>query len=48
MNQKYLNPNIINTLDNLQLKAKFIVEGFMTGLHKSPFHGFSVEFSEHR
>ena len=48
MNQKYLNPNIINTLDNLQLKAKFIVEGFMTGLHKSPLHGFSVEFSEHR
>ena len=48
MNQKYLNPNIINTLDNLQLKAKLIVEGFMTGLHKSPFHGFSVEFSEHR
>ena len=48
MNQKYLNPDIINTLDNLHLKAKFIVEGFMTGLHKSPFHGFSVEFSEHR
>ena len=48
MNQKYLDPSIINTLDNLQLKAKLIVEGFMTGLHKSPFHGFSVEFSEHR
>ena len=48
MNQKYLNPHIINTLENLQLKAQFIVEGFMTGLHKSPFHGFSVEFSEHR
>ena len=48
MNQKYLDPRIINTLDNLQLKAKLIVEGFMTGLHKSPFHGFSVEFSEHR
>ena len=48
MNPKYLNPNIINTLENLQLKAQFIVEGFMTGLHKSPFHGFSVEFSEHR
>lgn len=48
MNQEYLNPNIINKLDNLQLKAKCIVEGLMTGLHKSPFHGFSVEFSEHR
>jgi len=48
MNKKYLNPNIINTLDNLELKAQCIVEGFMTGLHKSPLHGFSVEFSEHR
>ena len=48
MNEKYLNPRIVSTLDNLQLKAKLIVEGFMTGLHKSPFHGFSVEFSEHR
>ena len=48
MNQKYLSPKLINTVENLQLRAKFIVEGFMTGLHKSPFHGFSVEFSEHR
>ena len=48
MNQKYLNPNIVNQLDNLYLKAKLIVEGFMSGLHKSPYHGFSVEFSEHR
>lgn len=33
---------------NLELIAKQVVEGFITGLHKSPFHGFSVEFSEHR
>ncbi len=33
---------------NLELLAKQIVEGFLTGLHKSPFHGFSVEFAEHR
>lgn len=33
---------------NLELLAKQLVEGFITGLHKSPFHGFSVEFSEHR
>ena len=32
----------------LDLRAKFIVEGFLSGLHASPFHGFSVEFSEHR
>ena len=48
MNRKYLDPNIVNSLNNLQLKAECIVEGFMTGLHRSPFHGFSVEFSEHR
>ena len=34
--------------DNLELIAKEVVEGFITGLHRSPFHGFSVEFSEHR
>lgn len=33
---------------NLELLAKQVVEGFVTGLHKSPFHGFSVEFAEHR
>ena len=34
--------------DNLDLIARQVVEGFITGLHKSPFHGFSVEFAEHR
>lgn len=34
--------------DNMELLAKTVVEGFITGLHRSPFHGFSVEFSEHR
>jgi len=38
----------INKLNNLELIAKLVVEGFITGLHKSPFHGFSVEFAEHR
>lgn len=37
-----------NSLANLELLAKQVVEGFITGLHKSPFHGFSVEFAEHR
>jgi len=32
---------------NLELLAKQVVEGFITGMHKSPFHGFSVEFAEH-
>jgi uncharacterized protein (DUF58 family) len=38
----------IQSLGNLELIAKQVVEGFITGLHKSPFHGFSVEFAEHR
>jgi uncharacterized protein (DUF58 family) len=38
----------ISELNNLELLAKQVVEGFITGMHKSPFHGFSVEFAEHR
>jgi uncharacterized protein (DUF58 family) len=38
----------IRQLANLELLAKQVVEGFITGLHQSPFHGFSVEFAEHR
>ena len=45
---QYLTPNIISRLENLSLKARLVVEGFIVGLHKSPYHGFSVEFSEHR
>jgi len=37
-----------NTFGNLELLASQVVEGFITGLHKSPYHGFSVEFVEHR
>ena len=37
-----------NSLGNIELLAKQVVEGFITGMHKSPFHGFSVEFSEHK
>ena len=46
--KKYLNPVILSLINNLEFLAKHIVEGFITGLHKSPFHGFSVEFSQHR
>ena len=38
----------ISLPDNMELFAKKAVEGFITGLHKSPYHGFSVEFLEHR
>jgi uncharacterized protein (DUF58 family) len=43
-----LNRSQIEPFKNLELLAKKVVEGFITGLHKSPFHGFSVEFAEHR
>ncbi len=46
--EKYLRPEVIRQVSRLDLRAKFIVEGFISGLHASPFHGFSVEFSEHR
>jgi uncharacterized protein (DUF58 family) len=46
--EKYLKPEVIRQVARLDLRAKFIVEGFLSGLHASPFHGFSVEFSEHR
>ena len=46
--EKYLRPEVIRQVARLDLRARFIVEGFLAGLHASPFQGFSVEFSEHR
>lgn len=46
--QNYLDPAVLSKMKGLGLKARLIVEGFVSGLHKSPFHGFSVEFAEHR
>ena len=46
--QRYLKPSVIQTIKRLDLKAQFIVRGFIHGLHASPLQGFSVEFSEHR
>jgi len=46
--KKFLEPSFISKLSSLEIKAKKVVEGFMVGLHKSPYHGFSVEFSQHR
>ncbi|HNC33323.1 MAG TPA: DUF58 domain-containing protein, partial [Bacteroidia bacterium] len=43
-----VNHQEVQSLSHLELLAKQVVEGFITGLHKSPFHGFSVEFAEHR
>jgi uncharacterized protein (DUF58 family) len=46
--EKYLKPDVIRQIARLDLRAQFIVKGFFQGLHASPYHGFSVEFSEHR
>lgn len=43
-----LDPFLISKLKTLELRAKTVVEGFRVGLHRSPYHGFSVEFSEHK
>ncbi len=48
LHKTYLQPGTLNRINNLELRAKLVVEGFITGLHKSPFHGFSVEFAQHR
>ena len=45
---KYLEPSALGRLKNLSLAARSIVEGYFSGLHKSPHKGFSVEFAEHR
>jgi uncharacterized protein (DUF58 family) len=45
---RYLDPSVIARLGSLDLKARAIVEGFLSGLHRSPFKGFSVEFAEYR
>jgi len=46
--RKYLDPTFLSTLGNMDLVARCAVEGFFSGLHPSPFHGFSVEYSDHR
>ena len=46
--ESYLKPEVIRQIKRLDLRAQFIVKGFLQGLHASPMHGFSVEFSEHR
>lgn len=46
--KKFLDPSVISKISSLELRARLIVEGFLLGLHKSPYHGFSIEFSQHR
>ncbi len=46
--QKYFDPQTLAKLHGLELRARHIVEGYISGVHRSPYHGFSVEFAEHR
>jgi uncharacterized protein (DUF58 family) len=46
--EEYLKPEVVRQIARLDLRAQFIVKGFLQGLHASPYQGFSVEFSEHR
>ena len=48
MGNGILDPQALSRIANLELRAKTVVEGFLTGLHQSPYHGFSVEFAQHR
>jgi uncharacterized protein (DUF58 family) len=45
---KYLDPRVLSRITRLDLRARHVVEGFISGMHRSPFHGFSVEFASHR
>ena len=47
-NQKYFDPETLARLQGLELRARHIVEGYVSGVHRSPYHGFSIEFAEHR
>lgn len=44
----FIDPKVLEKIGRLDLKAKMVVEGFISGMHKSPFKGFSVEFAQHR
>lgn len=45
---RFIDPKILASSSNLQLIARSVVEGFLSGLHRSPYHGFSLEFAEYR
>ena len=46
--REYLNPKTVAKLNSMALRARMIVEGYIIGQHQSPYHGFSVEFAEHK
>ena len=48
ISNRFVDPQVLSRISNLQLVAKTVVEGFLTGLHRSPYHGFSLDFAEYR
>src|ERR1700744_3939608 len=46
--QRYLDPQTLASIEGLDLQARMVVEGYVAGMHPSPYHGFSVEFAQHR
>lgn len=46
--KRFLDPAVVSRLATMELKARLVVEGFIAGLHRGPYRGFSVEFAEHR
>lgn len=46
--RKYLDPKVLNKISGLALKARLVVEGYLSGLHQSPYRGVSIEFRSHR
>ena len=48
MSHRFLDPAGLARVGNMELVAKQVVEGFLTGRHRSPYHGFSVEYLDHR
>ena len=45
---QFLDPAVLARIDNLELLARTVVDGFLSGLHRSPYLGFSLDFAEHR
>lgn len=45
---RFLDPEVVSRLRHMELRARLVVEGFLQGMHRSPYHGFSVEFAEYR
>src|SRR6266404_7105277 len=46
--RKYLDPHVLAKVRSLELQARLVVEGYLSGMHRSPYHGFAVEFAQHR